>query len=170
MNAPVLFEWKGDAMEPLARFRGLCDQIFVIGERYPLVVQEDRSQATHRHYFASIHDAWLNLPESIAERFPTDEHLRKWALIKSGYCDERSVVCASKAEAQRVAAFIRPMDCYAIVVVNEATIKVYTAQSQSTRAMGKAVFQKSKSDVLEVVSELIGVNPGELSREAGQAA
>jgi len=170
MNAPVLFEWKGDAMEPLARFRGLCDQIFVIGERYPLVVQEDRSQATHRHYFASIHDAWLNLPESIAERFPTDEHLRKWALIKSGYCDERSVVCASKAEAQRVAAFIRPMDCYAIVVVNEATIKVYTAQSQSTRAMGKAVFQKSKSDVLEVVSELIGVNSGELSREAGQAA
>lgn len=167
---PVLFTWDGESMVAQRRFQTVCDKQFVVGEVYPMIVQEPRSQASHNHYFASIETAWLNLPEDIAANFPNSEHLRKYALIKSGFADERSIVCASKAEAQRVAAFIKPMDHYAIVMVSEATIKVYTAQSQSNKAMGKKVFQGSKDAVLDVIARLVGTDRHELRQNAGQAA
>lgn len=143
---------------------------YEVGETYVLVPHEDRSGVSHRHYFASVNECWQNLPEDLAEQFPTAEHLRKWALCKAGYADERSIVCTSKAEAQRVAAFVRPMDGYAIVICHGATIKVYTAQSQSTKAMGAKVFQDSKQKVLDILDDLIGVKRGTVEREAGRAA
>ena len=167
---PVYFAWDGESMVPLPRFNKLCEKQYVIGEEYPLAPIESRSYNSHNHYFASIQEGWRNLPEDQAEHFLTPEHLRKWALCKAGYADERSIVCSSKAEALRVAAFIKPMDEYAIVVVNEATVKVFTAQSQSKRAMGKEIFQASKQAVLEIISAVIGVKPAELSKEAEKAA
>ncbi len=166
MSAPITFVWEGDAMVPLARFHKLCDKQFAVGAEYPLVVEEQRSHASHSHYFAALTEAWRNLREDVAENFPTVERLRKYALIKAGFADERSIVCSSKAEAQRVAAFIKPMDEYAIVVVREATIKVYTAQSQSMRAMGKKDFQASKDAVLDVVARMVGVTTEELRHNA----
>jgi len=156
-----MFQWDGEAMRPM-RSR-LADREYVVGEKYRLGVIEDRSANSHSHYFAALHEAWTNLPDDQAERFPTVEHLRKYALIQSGFRDERSIACASKAEALRVAAFIKPMDEYAVVIVREAVVLVYTAKSQSMKAMGKAAFQESKSKVLEIVSIMIGVTPNDLS-------
>lgn len=167
---PVTFTWDGESMVALRRFAKLCDQQFVIGEDYTMVVAEPRSRASHNHYFACIELAWLNLPEDLAEQFPTSEHLRKYALIKAGFADERSIVCGSKAEAQRVAAFIKPMDHFAIVVVSEATIKVYTAQSQSNKAMGSKVFQGSKDAVLDVISKMVGTEASMLRHATTVAA
>lgn len=144
-----------------------ADRAYVIGEVYRLVPHEERSARSHNHYFASLHEAWTNLPEEAAERFPSVDHLRKWALIKAGFRDERSIACSSKAEAQRIAAFVKPMDEFAVVVVREAVVVVLTAKSQSVKAMGKQDFQASKDAVLEIVSELIGVKPDQLQ---GQAA
>jgi hypothetical protein len=93
--------------------------------------RSERSSASHRHYFAAVYDAWLNLPEIDAERFPTADHLRKYALIRAGYCDTRELVCASKAEAVRVGAFMKPMDPYALVAISGAVVRVYTAKSQA---------------------------------------
>ncbi len=87
-------------------------------------------------------------------------------LVKCGYADERTVVCASKAEAERVAAFIKPMDNYAVVIFHEAVVKVYTAQSQSLKAMGKREFQESKEAVLAAIDRLLGVEPGATARAA----
>lgn len=169
--APITFQWDGEAMAPASVFWARkADEAFVIGETYRLVEHHDRSMASHNHYFAAITEGWQNLPEHLAERFPTAEHLRKYALVRAGYADERSIVCASKAEAQRVAAFVKPMDDFAVVVVSEATVKVYTAQSQSMKAMGKKAFQDSKTAVLDVIDEMIGVERGATSREAGRAA
>jgi hypothetical protein len=61
------------------------------------------------------------------------------------------------------------MDTYAIVIVSEATVKVFTAQSQSMRAMGKKVFQESKDKVLAILAEWIGVEPAALSKRAEAA-
>lgn len=168
--APILFQWSGEAMVPHPRFRRECDASFVVGENYRLAVQEHRSQANHNHYFAAIHEAWMNLPDLMAEWFPTTEHLRKYALIKAGYRDERSIVCNSKAEAQRLAAFIKPMDEFAVVTTHEAVVTVWTAKSQSKAAMGKQVFQESKSKVLDVLAEMIGVQPETLTKNVGRAA
>lgn len=163
MSSPIAFQWSGEAMEPVPRFRKECDGEFVIGEVYTLVTQESRSSNSHRHYFASINSAWLNLPEDIGLQFATSEHLRKYALIKGGFYDSQSIVCASKAEAVKVASFVRPCDEFSVVTVSEATVTRYTAQSQSMKAMGKEKFQKSKDAVLEIIAAIVGVTVKELA-------
>jgi hypothetical protein len=146
---PMLFEWTGEAMMPLRRFHNIANAEFTVGERYRLEAQEQRSLISHNHYFATLQQIWESLPENYGDRIPSAEHMRKWALIRCGFRDERSIVCASKAEAGRVAAFVKPMDDFAIVVVNEATVSVYTAKSQSMKAMGAKEFQRSKEAVLD---------------------
>lgn len=149
MSAPVLFQWTGEEMQPLPRFAKACDAEFTVGEVYRMEVQEQRSLISHNHYFATLQEMFLSLPESADERIRSADHLRKFALIRLGYRDEKSFLCASKAEARRMAAFVQPMDDYAIVTVHEAMVVVWTAKSQSMKAMGKADFQKSKDDVLQ---------------------
>ncbi|MBK5958055.1 hypothetical protein CCR97_07970 [Rhodoplanes elegans] len=162
--------WDGDGFVVLNSFRKRADQDFVVGEVYNLEVVEQRSAKSHRFYFAALTEAWRNLPEHMADQFPNPEALRKWALIKAGYCDERSIVCASKAEAHRVAAFVGPMDEFAVVTVSEAVVSVYTAKSQSMRAMGGKVFNESKQRVLDIVSGLIGTTSVALTSQAENAA
>lgn len=151
----MLFRWDGDAMAVEPRFRKAADAAYTVGEVYRLEVQEQRSLVSHNHYFATLNDIWLSLPEEYGDRIPSTEHMRKFALIRTGYRDERSIVCASKAEAARVAAFMKPMDDFALIVVNEATVTVYTAKSQSHKAMGFKVFQQSKEAVLGYCQGLV---------------
>lgn len=166
MNAPLPFRWTGEAFEPLPRARRACDEAFVIGEVYTLAEEKARSAATHRHYFAMINEAWQTLPEHMASQFPTAEHLRKFALIKTGFADSRQIVAASKAEALRLAAFIRPLDEYGVVTVEGAVVTHWTAQSQSTRAMGAKRFQESKTAVLDYIASLSGAQAGDFGRAA----
>jgi hypothetical protein len=124
----------------------------------------ERSEKSHRQYFAAIREGFLNLPHHLDQQFASPEALRKHCLIKAGFYDKRSILCSSKAEAQRVAAFLKPMDEYAIVTVEAALVTVYTAQSQSFRAMGKEKFQASKQAVLDIIAAMIGT-PVETLRE-----
>jgi hypothetical protein len=165
---PMPFRWDGEALRPLRPRE--ADRFYVVGEVYRMIEHQDRSQASHAHYFAAINEAWSNLPDHLAEQLPTPEHLRKFALIKAGYADQRQLVASSKAEALRLAAFVRPCDPYAVVTVRDAVVTIYTAQSQSHRAMGKKVFQESKDKVLGVVAQMIGTTPQALAQNAGQAA
>ena len=165
---PVAFRWDGEAMLPL--HPRIADKQYVVGEIYRLEPREERSAASHAHYFASITEAHSNLPDDSAERFPTPDALRKFALIRAGFRDERSIVASSKAEALRLAAFIKPMDEFAVVTVKDAVVIVYTAKSQSMKAMGKADFEASKKAVLDIVAQMIGSNADTLQRNAGRAA
>lgn len=160
----ILTQWDGDGFVPLGRHKKQCNADMVVGQVYPLDIVLERSDASHRHFFASVNEAWLNLPEQLAERFKTSEHLRKHCLIKAGLYEETSIVCSSPGEATRVAAFVQPMDDYAIVVVNGYVVSRYTAKSQSKQAMGGVVFQQSKTAVLQILSDMIGVTPGELEK------
>lgn len=177
---PLVFRWRemhddtGEVrkvMEPIGRFAREAASRYVLDETYTLDEIQERSSASHAHYFASVGEAWRNLPEELSGRWPTAEHLRKAALIRAGYRDERTIVCGSRAEAQRVAAFIAPMDEYALVSVSGATVVVLTAKSQSMRAMGKKAFEESKAAVLEALAEMVGVTTSELhSAAASQSA
>ena len=160
-SGPIPYIWNDGSLTPKNHYwLAQAEERFTEGKSYTMDEWQERSRASHNQFFAAIHDAWLNLPELETERFPTDEHLRKYALIKVGYRDERTIVAASKAEAQRLATFVKPMDEYAIVTVKEAVIVVYTAKSQSMKAMGKDAFQKSKQDVLDILESMVGVKPG----------
>lgn len=167
---PVRFQWDGEAMLPERRFAPLCDRQFIVGEVYNLIPHEDRSPASHRHFFASINEAWSNLPERLALRFPTAEHLRKYALIRCGYADKKEIVLPSDTDAERVGAFMRGLDTYAVITLNGPVVTVYTAQSQAESAMNRKLFGEAKRDVLEFLANMIGVEQQSLEAEASRNA
>jgi hypothetical protein len=163
--APLIYTWNGAAMMPLSQFMQRAQRQFTIGQRYRLEIIEERSSAAHRSYFAAIREAWHQLRESDLAEYPTETHLRKKLLIKCGFADERSITCASEAEARRVASFIKPLDSYAVIVHSGDVVKVFTAKSQSQRAMNKEEFNRSADAVRIELDKLIGVERGELERE-----
>ncbi len=162
---PCYYRWSGDVMEPLPRFRHRAIDQFVIGQTYRLMVEEERSQATHRHFFACINEAWKNLPDDLAQRFATAEHLRKWALVKCGFHDERTLVMETPADARRTAAFIAKLDDQGVIIIKGNIVSHYTAKSQAIRAMDRKTFQESKEAVLELVAEMIGLTAAQLASE-----
>ena len=159
------YRWDGEVMRPLSGFGRRADSTFVVGMVYHMEPVEERSAKSHRFYFSCINQAWESLPDDLARLYPSATHLRKFALIKAGFADSRQIVAASKAEARRLAAFIRPMDEYAVVSVLEAVVTVWTAQSQSLRAMGKERFKFSKDAVLAEIETMLDLEPGTLGQQ-----
>lgn len=162
--------WDGESYMPLARHRTALARDMVIGQRYRLSVDNERSMASHRQEFASLREAWDNLPEDIAARFENPEHFRKRGLIETGWYHQREIACQSKAEATRWMRELRLRDTYAVFSVVGFVIIERTAKSQSIKAMGKADFQKSKQDVLDWAWSLCGISPAEARKSAGKAA
>ena len=165
---PLAFTWDGEAMAPV--HPRLADKYFVVGERYMLEEWHERSRRSHDHFFACVAEAHANLPDDLAIEYPTPDHLRKRALIWTGFRDERSIACSSKAEALRVAAFVGQMDDFAVVVVREAVVIAYTAKTQKKRAMGAKDFQRSKDAVLDWIAKLIGTSKDALEKCGSEAA
>lgn len=159
-NQPLVFEWDGEAMIPAGRYWARqADEQFVVGERYRLAEENERSSASHAHEFAWLTEAWNSLPDEMLAQYPNSEMLRKHGLIAKGFCTMVQHVCKSEAEAQRLAAILKPYDAYAVVVARGTVVTVYTAVSQSRRAMGAAQFQQSKTALMEFVGDLLGVDP-----------
>jgi hypothetical protein len=147
----------------------LADREFVIGQKYWLELVSERSWASHRHEFAFVHKAWENLNEEDAERFPTPEHLRKAALISTGWFRETIIEAGGKTAALRVLAYVKGEDEFAHVVVRGSTVFVRKARSQRTHGqdrMDKQEFQQSKDAILGWISQRIGVEPDQLLRAA----
>lgn len=137
------------------------------GEVHGWQMVEARSMKSHDHFFACIHEAWKNLPEDLAEEFPSPDHLRKWALIKAGFCTSWTMACNSIGEATQLVELVKRLDRFAVVSppIN-ATVTVYTADSQRRDAMGRKAFQEAKEKALHIVSELIGTDITTLKQEA----
>lgn len=163
---PFAFRWNAEqsVMTPL-RLRQ-ADVFYTDGQIYTLGVVEERSSASHRHFHAAVHQAWLNLPEALSERFPSDVHLRKYATIRAGYCNVKEYAAASNAEALRVASYVRGLEDYAVVVVKGSTVQHFTARSTSYRSMPRDEFQAMKTAVMGIISEMVGVTPSELAKAA----
>lgn len=163
MNALIPFRWDGATMTPLPRFLGRCADDFAVGGIYRLRRDKDRSDESHGHYFACIHQAFVNLPERYAERFASEEHLRKWCLIRAGYRNEHTVIAASAAEAREIAVLAGVLDEFAVVHAEDNIVTVWVAKSQKRKkldgdGMDKEEFEASKEAVLRECSRLIGVD------------
>lgn len=166
---PIVARYEGDGLfQALGRSKKEADAEYVVGEVYRFTRYEERSEASHRHFFAAVAEAWANLPEHDAWQFPNPESLRHRALIRTGYFTQRQYVAKSRAEAERVAVFFCKPDEIATITGNIVTF--LEAESQSYASMGKKRFQESKAAVLSYCASLIGVEPETLSREAGKAA
>lgn len=136
---------------------------------------EARSKATHDHFFACVNETWKNLPDDLQTDFPSAEHLRKWALIKAGFCTQTRVACRTVEEALKLAATARQLDKYALVEVSGTKkrpgriVTIWTADSQRKDEMGRKVFQEAKDRALHVLSDLIGTDVTTLRKETSNA-
>lgn len=165
MTHPTAFTWDAEACVMVPKWPRLAAPRYEGCKDYLLADVEHRSDATHRHEFAWLREAWASLPEHLADLFPTSEHLRKRALIDAGYFRETIIDAGSNAAALRVASFMRTKDEFAVVVVRGPVVVERVAKSQNRRAMDKAEFQASKTAILEIVSAMIGVTPETLQRQ-----
>lgn len=167
---PITFVWEGDCFRPAGKYwQKLCDKHFVIGERKQLASVENRNMGRHAAFFATVHEAWLNLPDGLAAQYPSADALRYRALIQTGYCTMQTVTVASAAEARRIAMLFQPDDQYSVVIAKGNTVVKYKAMSQRVRAMGPKVFDKSVEDVLAWICQLLGVTLAELKANAGKS-
>ena len=168
---PIDVTRKDGALVP--RQRWLFDRLFEEGKDYTIEIHEPRSTRSHNHYFAAVHEAWKNLPEDLADQHPDSEHLRKWALIKTGWSIKHNVVCESNDKALEVAAVAGRLNESAVIVVQGKVVTIATARTQKTtgpQAMNREEFQKSKQDVLDYVASLIGVDSSTLSSHVSDSS
>lgn len=167
---PVAYRWINGHMVPLNSFFATrAAKQYQPGATYVLVPNEARSPESHSHFFAALHDGWLNLAEEYAEEFPTSAHLRAWALTKAGYADKNVIVCATSEDAIRTAAIASTRDKIRIIEVSGRTVTVWIPHSQSRAAMGKERFQDSKSKVLDIVAAMARTTRQDLEANAGKA-
>lgn len=190
---PVVFKWMDvvlpgggviRAMVPHPRYAKAAEKQFVDGQEYPMIPSEERSAASHSHYFAAVNEAFKNMPENVADRWLNPQHMRKWALMDIGLYDEKEIEFDTKRDAMRFARHYRNWDMslplnerdYSRLFVPAKKINgtfkviVRTAKSQSRAAMGKQAFEDSKKAVLDYLEAAIGVPTGTLKKEAGKAA
>lgn len=171
MSEQLLCEWTEDGtFKPLARHSKHCDEMFVVGEKYYVTPEMPRDMRSHRHFMAQVKTDWENLPEDIAEQFASPEHLRKWALCKTGFCTETRQVFTRDRDAVLAAAFAAASSEYAIVSVNGNIVTTWKPESQRVNSMGAERFKQSKRAVLDYLASLIGVTPAQVAEVAERSA
>jgi hypothetical protein len=169
-DAPVLMRWHGfakgpgGAFQPLPNFAARCDELYVDNEIYAITARQPRSPKSHSHYFACVTKGWKNLPEDLAKRYPSPDHLRKQILIEAGFVDERTRVEDTPAGARAVASYMKTLEPHTIIVVSGNVIKIFTARSQKGTVMGAKEFQESKDVVLNKIADMLGISVEELTK------
>jgi hypothetical protein len=161
------FTWNGAMMVPMRP--EAARQVYELGRKYWLDEVTERSWVSHRHEFAFIAQAWDNLPEGVMDLYPSPEHLRKAALIATGWLRETIIETGSRPAAARVAAFARGEDEFAHIVVRGRTVIVRKARSQRTHGldrMNRKEFEASKQEILGWIANLVGVSADDLKAAA----
>lgn len=163
---PIPFRWGNGVMAPFGRFAKVADKQYQEGQIYTLEVVQERNMGGHRGYFAGVAEAWKHLRDDLHDQYPSADALRKKALIKAGYRVERDIVLQSEEDALTVAAALKELQPYDVVVVRGAVVKHMRAKSQSVRAMGKKEFEESCRAVEKLLAELIGTDTETMKRES----
>lgn len=156
---PILMRWEGDGFQPRPRsyWAKISDERFVVGQLYLVTAQGEQSERSRGHFFATLHEHWLSLPDHLLAEYPTSEHLRKFALIRAGFYERESWTFQTEDDARIASTALGRKDDICLVVVNGCEVSRYTAKSQRAAVMGKADFARSKDAVLAYCRKLLGV-------------
>ena len=181
---PVVFTWRevdvfeahGEvrrawAMVPIAKYTNVAKRQFgtEVGE-HVLEPTTERDMRSHNAFFAAIGDHFDNLPETVAARWPTATHFRRWLLVECGWFDEKEFECASEEQANGLARYFRDADDFARIFVRGKKVLLRTPKSQAVAAMRPSDFKKCKADCLDLAENLTGVPRGQAMKEAGRSA
>ena len=163
---PIVTRWDGEAFRPIGRSQRECDDTRIVGEVYRLAdVHDARSRASHNHFFAVVAEIWATLPDDLAERFQSQEALRKFALIKCGYATQIQQVGQSHAEAKRMAALAALVaDEYVLCAVDRNVVTIWKAKSMQELHMGRREFQEVKDKVFGFLSDLVGASRSDVEK------
>jgi hypothetical protein len=167
---PMLYKWDGAAFTPTPYFKAQAEKQLQFGRTYRLEAVEIRSSESHKHYFACINTAFDNLPEAHANRWQTPDQLRKWALCQTPFRDTQEFHAPSHAEAIRLATHFAQLREFSVCEIRDNMVLRHTPHSQDYAQMADREFQASKSAVLDVLANILGVPAEDLAREGGKAA
>jgi hypothetical protein len=141
-----LFVWNGRAMVPTTGAG-----TYKKGEVY-LLREEGRVEAARRHYHARVAELWDNLPH---DEFPSPTHLRKFALIRTGFCQEITMPLATEGLQALFKILARRFDPYVICVSHGESVAAYTAKSQARGSMRDTELSDSMAKVLDYAEGLL---------------
>lgn len=171
---PVMFRWKqvdvcvegGEVrrtkvMVPHARFMRLCERQFELEDDYPLGPAENAPSRGRAAIFATVHDVWDNLPDT-QKAFPSEEHLRKTALVKAGWADHSQTILDTPGDAKKFGVMVRKVDAYAIITISGNVVDVWTARSIATGRITSEEFKPVKLRALKWLDSLVGLTPEQL--------
>src|SRR5262249_18006005 len=123
--------------------------------------------------FACIEEAWRNLPEKCTDHWwaRSPEHLRKFALIETAWCDTTVFQLKGDNDVMLDTAIkLRQRDPHSKIEIAESCLIWSTAFSQAENHMTAMAFQKSKNDVLDYLAGLLSVTRDELETVARSQA
>lgn len=159
---PARMKWQNGILMPVGRtaYATLSDAM-EDGKIYDIEIVQERSQKSHGHFFASLSEAFSNLPELHRLDIPSIEHLRKRALIHTGWAHTFKIPCASGRAMNDLWKLMRETDEYVVCLPDPKThvLTVYKARSMSKKEMRPKEFQQCKDDVLKWAWGLVGMEP-----------
>lgn len=166
MIRPVMFEWTAEGvMAPLPRFKRLCDRQYAVHEQYALAPVDNISDSSRRGFFGAIRETWRNLPED-DNRFPSEEHLRKRALVGAGWAAHSQYVLDTPTDAKKLAVILRRHDEYAVIRVSGNTLDVWVAKSIGGGQITPEEWKQVKPRALDWAAAQIHVRRTELEKHS----
>lgn len=165
--------WDGGALVPdgNAATAALHDHLGA-GEVLYVDIDPERSKRSHGHQFAFVRRAWATLPEHLTGQpwAATPDTLRKYALIRTGYCKTELVAVGSAERALRVVSAMKAAlradedEGFSVVEASGPVVMIFRPETQKLRAMGHDRFQESKQAIGEWLAALLGVPVEEMMR------
>ena len=153
------YDGAGTFIPPGVAVRELLDRKLVIGECYRVSIYHERSETYHAKYFATIAEAWQHLPNPWDQMLPSPEHLRKYALIKAGWCDSVTLPLKSKSDAIAGVNAARFIDAYCVATATANVLTIFKARSQRKAFQDAHSFYETAVRVFDVIGGIIGVDP-----------
>lgn len=179
---PVMFSWhqvdvcvdggevrRSWAMIPQPRFLPLCKRQYADGEEYALGPVENVPHGSRGGFFVQVRETWNSLPED-DERYPTQEHLRKRALVAAGWASHAQYVMETPKDARQMAQALRRADEYAVIKMGGNVVEVWTAKSIAGGQITAEEWKDVKPRALAFLARLTGTTTKALvehSRDGG---
>lgn len=153
MIRPVQFIWTDEGvMKPLPRFKTLCDRQYAVGEEYALGPIDNIPSKSRAGFFVDLHNAWSTMQEG-DNRFPSETHLRKRALIAAGWATHTQTVLDTPKDAQKSKIMLNRVEEYALVTIGGCVVDVWIAKSIANGQITAEQWRVVKPKALAWIAE-----------------
>lgn len=139
------------------------------GDIVAMTEDAGRSMKQHRWLFACIRKAYDTLPERQISRFPSEEHLRKYALIKAGWCDVHQQAFSSPVNAELAAKAFKvganlttEGKNFTLAIANGNIVTYAVPRSISFKACKGQAWETVCQGVVDYLCELVGCDVTQL--------